>query len=137
MTLHIQKGSLNWALKFVQKFGDTDILPVPFEFEAIKYDWDNIEPYLISEDILNWIVRPARTLLAPKSALGFRIVIQIDPLDFLIYTSLVYEIASDIEKHRIPIKQKRVFSYRFDNRKSIHLFKPKIWISIIYCGGSK
>jgi hypothetical protein len=126
MTIKLKKSSLIWARKFIRRFGDTDVLPEPFEFEAIEYDWVNVESYLAEQDVLTWAVRPARSLLAPKSALGFRVVTQLDPLDFLLYAALIYEIAPDIEKHRVPIYQQRVFSYRFEKRQDERFFNPHI-----------
>ena len=122
MTIKLKKNSLIWALKFIRRFGDTDVLPEPFEFEAIEYDWGHVEAYLAEQDVLAWAVRPARSLLAPKSALGFRVVTQIDPLDFLLYAALVYEIAPDIEKHRVLLYENRVFSYRFEKRQDERFF---------------
>jgi hypothetical protein len=50
--------------------------------------------------------------LASKPNGTFRVVHQLDPLDSLIYTALVYEIAPKIEQYRIPRQEKIVWSYR-------------------------
>jgi len=111
--LKLQPESLDWALEHAIKQGDTDIFPRAFEFHAIKYKWDEIKSYLLQENILEWRARPCRRCLAPKHRYGFRVSTQLDPLDFLIYTALVYEIGSDLEDKRIPIDSQCVFSYRF------------------------
>ena len=41
----IKPESLAWALTHVRRHGDTDIFPVPFEYEAIAHDWNAIEPH--------------------------------------------------------------------------------------------
>ncbi len=110
--LKLRKASLEWALAHVQAYGDTDVLPVPFEFAAIAHDWDSVRNFLQEHDPLAWIVRPSRSLLAPKMKYAFRSVTQLDPLDFLIFAALVREIADDIEAQRVRADKKVVFSYR-------------------------
>lgn len=112
--LKLKKRSLDWALKHAVRFGDTDVFPHQFEFEAIKHDWKDISKFLVSEDIHNWKTRPLRSLLSPKSRYGFRIITQLDPLDFLIFAALVYEIGGDLEAHRVPVRDKIVYSHRFN-----------------------
>src|ERR1700758_882865 len=98
--LNLSDESLEWALKHALRYHDTDVLPFPFEFAAIEHDWAAISDFLRQSDVLEWTVRPHRMMLAPKLKYGFRIVTQLDPLDFLVFASLVYEISDDIEKHR-------------------------------------
>ena len=95
--------------------GDTNrIFPLPFEFAAIRHDWCRLEGFLSSQDVLKWKVRPNRECLSPKSALSFRIATQLDPLDWLIYSALVYEIGADLESYRLPQEEGIVFSWRFE-----------------------
>ena len=112
--LTLLRPSLDWALKQAERFGDTDIFPMPFEFSAIRYDWDRLADFLSSTDILNWAVRPNRECLSPKSAYSFRISTQLDPLDWLIYSALIYEIGEELEAFRLPLEQGIVFSGRFE-----------------------
>ena len=39
LTLH--ERSLDWALAHALRYGDTDVFPLPFEYEAIKHDWSS------------------------------------------------------------------------------------------------
>src|ERR1044071_7080919 len=112
--LRLKNRSLNWALKHALRLGDTDVFPAPFEFKAIKSDWAAIGKFLVNEDIHNWKTRPLRSLLSPKSRYGFRIITQLDPLDFLIFAAVVYEIGGDLEAHRVPVRDKIVYSHRFN-----------------------
>ena len=113
--LTLSRPSLDWALKQAERlFGDTDIFPMPFEFSAIRHDWDRLADLLSSSDILNWAVRPNRECLSPKSAYSFRNSTQLDPLDWLIYTALIYEIGEELEAFRLPPEEGIVFSCRFE-----------------------
>ena len=83
--LRLQSASLDWALKHIEKYGDTDIFPVPFEFQAIREFWDSdIKPWIRSMNLLEWELRPYRRLLTPKNRYGFRISTQLDPIDSII-----------------------------------------------------
>jgi len=42
MTLTLHPDSLDWALDHALSFGDTTMFPLPFEYEAIRYDWSSI-----------------------------------------------------------------------------------------------
>ncbi len=129
--LRLNPSSLDWALEHVKRFADTDVLPLPFEYSAIEDVWTDIKAYLLAQDVMNWKVRPHRTLLAPKSRYAFRVVTQLDPLDFLIFAALVHEIAKDVEAIRVPASSNVVFSYRllpaaggqlFDGRRGAGLY---------------
>lgn len=116
--LHLSEKYLDWALIHIENHGDTDIFPLPFEFKAIRHCWDNdIKPWLRSEDILQWKVRPYRRCLTPKHRYGFRISTQLDPIDAIVFTSLVAEIGRDLEASRLPKTQNIAFSYRFKPTK--------------------
>ena len=109
--LTLPTSSFDWALNQAERFGDTDIFPLPFEFSAIRHDWGRLVAFLSSEDVLEWVVRPHRECLSPKSAHSFRNSTQLDPLDWLIYTALIYEIGAELESHRLPQEENVVFSY--------------------------
>lgn len=51
-------------------------------------------------------------LLAPKPKGTYRVVHQLDPIDSLIFTALLYENSSLIESYRVPEKRKIACSYR-------------------------
>jgi len=121
----ITDASLDWALKHIESYGDTNIFPVPFEFEAIRHVWESdLKSFLHKEDILNWQTRPHRRCLTPKHRYGFRITTQLDPLDAIIFTALVGEIGKDIETSRIPINKKIVFSHRFKPTNDGQMYNP-------------
>jgi retron-type reverse transcriptase len=134
--LKLRTESLEWALKHIESYGDTDIFPVPFEYEAIRYLWDTstrelpngttLKEYLRNQDMLQWKVRDFRRSLTPKHKYGFRLSTQLDPLDTLVYLALVYEIGHDIESKRIPVDRNVSFSYRFNPNDEGRMFDSEI-----------
>lgn len=120
--LTIQEPSLDWALNHALRFGDTDVFPTPFEYEAIQHDWDNIKQFILNQNLLCWGVRPLRVQLSPKAKYGFRFITQLDPIDFIVFASVVREIANDVEPRRVPVAQNRVFSYRVEIDNNGQLF---------------
>jgi hypothetical protein len=79
--LTLQENGLNWALEHALRFRDTDVFPLPFEYEAIQHDWTNLRTWLERQNILEWQVRPHRNVLPPKAKFSFRVITQLDPLD--------------------------------------------------------
>nr|WP_290228040.1 reverse transcriptase domain-containing protein [Trichocoleus desertorum] len=115
--------SLDWAIAHIRKFGDTDIFPVPFEYEAIQISWNGIRNELTHINIKEYEGRPFQRILIPKPQGGFRVAIQLDPIDALLYTALVYEAAQLIEQSRAPKESKIACSYRVEIDSSGQLFR--------------
>jgi len=113
MPVYVSSAALDWALTHIEAFGDTDIFPVPFEYAAIRDQWVTVRDFLGRQDLFTWSIRPYRRCLSPKHNFGFRVSTQLDPLDTLIFTALVYEIGSDLEAARVPADKGIVHSYRF------------------------
>jgi hypothetical protein len=111
---YLEEDSLDFALTHIMDRGDTDILPPAAEFEAVFDQWDELRSFLCGSDLDNWSVRPLRRCLSPKRHLGLRICTQLDPLDSLVVTALVYEIGANLEASRVPRSQGIVHSHRFD-----------------------
>ena len=120
--LRINRNSLTWALNQALNYGDTDIFPEVFEFKAIEHSWNDMTNWLENEDVLNWNVRPPRRCITPKHQFGFRISTQLDPIDFLIFTAIVYEIGADLESRRVPKEERIVHSYRFSPQPDGRMF---------------
>jgi hypothetical protein len=109
----LNPASLDWALTHIRRYGDTDIFPVPFEFEAIAHCWPSlIRPALEQIDLANYMPSSSRRLLFTKPGGGFRVAVQLDPLDAIIYTALVYEAADAIERSRVDASQRVACAYR-------------------------
>ena len=119
----LKPESIDWAFKHICKFGDTDIFPVPFEYELISYNWSKVKAEIEKIDLTNYATRSFQLFFVLKQYGGYRPAIQLDPIDSIIYTALAYEAAPIIEKKRIPKKKKIACSYRLDIKKDGVLFQ--------------
>lgn len=122
----LSEDSLHWAISHLKKFGDTDILPNPFEYEAIDFNRDDLVKKLSKQDILQWTTHTERKCLVPKQKYGFRVATQIDPLDMVLYTAIGYEVGAEIEKSRLPIADGFAFSNRFQPNGDFRFFDKNI-----------
>ena len=80
----------------------------------IRYCWDDLRNSLSRTDLDNRPVNIHRRCISPKGLYSYRIVTQIDPIDFLFYTALIYEIGNELECYRVPADQNIVHSSRFN-----------------------
>jgi hypothetical protein len=104
--------SLEWSLLHVTNYFDSDFFPKLFEFEAIKGDWANIKSYILSLDLEHYAPKNPLISLALKPNGNFRVVHQLDPLDSIIFTALIYENAGIIESYRPAESRSIACSYR-------------------------
>jgi hypothetical protein len=110
--------SLDWALNHFQKVGYLNNFPTPFEFYAIKSDWNTIKKHILNINFpMEWNVLQPRKIFAPKHFYGFRLLTQLNPIDEIIFSSIVFELGEDLEKKRITKTENIVFSNRFDPSK--------------------
>lgn len=108
----IQESSLEWALLHLTRYYDSDFFPRLFEFDAIKNDWTNVKNHILTIDLEKHAPTSPLVYLAPKPNGNFRVVHQLDPIDSLIFTALIYENSSLIESFRIPEHRNIACSYR-------------------------
>ncbi|MBT3320101.1 MAG: hypothetical protein HN948_05285 [Clostridia bacterium] len=120
--LKLKEKSILWSIKHVNKYSDTNIFPLPFEFEAINHYLDEVVEYLKTLDVYSEGIRPYRKTIVPKSDVGFRIATQLDPIDTIITNAIIYEISEDIENSRIKTSEQKVFSYRLKPLKDGTLY---------------
>jgi Reverse transcriptase (RNA-dependent DNA polymerase) len=100
--LFLKPDSLDWAREHINKFGDGDIFPVPFEFAALTPVWTGVRDYLVTIDIANSEITGSLKMMIPKHSEGFRGATQLNPFDALLYTALIFESAKTIEAFRKP-----------------------------------
>lgn len=120
---HLKQESIDWAITHIRRYGDTDIFPIPFEYEAIKHSWPALKRAISEIDIAEYEARPFRRMLVPKQGGGYRVAIQLDPVDTIIYIALAYEASELVEESRIPIEQKVACSYRVELGANGALFR--------------
>ncbi len=125
MNDYVQTQSLDWAIKSVDHYGDTDIFPTPFEYNAIKGCWLEIRAHLLKRDLSTFSPFASLMTLMPKPDGTFRVAKQLDPLDTLLYLAILYEIAPKIEGYRVSKDLKVACSYRIDIQPEGRVFQEE------------
>ena len=118
----LRVDSLNWAATHLLRFGDTDVLPVPFEFQAIRAYQPDVVAQLSSIDLETHRTRAYVRVLTPKYPMGFRVISQLDPIDTLIVSALAYEASGAIEAFRASPELKIACSHRLSPQADGGLF---------------
>lgn len=121
--MKLKKTTLDWSLKHHERFGDTDIFPMPSEYLAIRQQWPTLLPELLDTDIESWPTSAYRRTLTPKSRFGFRTATQLSTFDSIIYSGIVYEIAKDLQAYRSDPPTPS-FSHRVQRLEDGQLYDP-------------
>ena len=103
--------ALSWALDHILLYGDTDIFPRGFEYDAIANSREDTLASLRKLE-LNYSTQQSHFELAVPKDRGFRVAHQLDPLDAILYTARVYEMGHTIEGGRMGMNS--ACSYRFE-----------------------
>ena len=110
--MNLKESSLEWAIKHLLKYYNSDFYPKLFEYKALKHNWADVKQGLLKIDLDKYIPKSPITSLAFKHNGTFRIVHLLDPIDSIVITAMTYEICEKIEKYRIPIEKNIACSYR-------------------------
>jgi hypothetical protein len=119
----VSDSSLNWALEHISRFGDTDVFPISFEFRPYKSVWPGLLDALRKIDLAKHELGPPIRMMVPKHTTGYRCAAQIDPLDALLFSALVYEMSSSIEAFRLPAGRNVACAYRLDVKPDGQFFQ--------------
>ncbi|MBD3212677.1 MAG: reverse transcriptase [Candidatus Lokiarchaeota archaeon] len=112
--MKLSENALEWSLRHFEKVGYINHFPIPFELGVIKYDWENIKNFILGLKLpVDWKIQEARKIFAPKHYFGFRLLTQLNPIDELIYSSVIYDMGKDLERYRVSKDKEIVFSNRF------------------------
>jgi hypothetical protein len=111
--MKLDEKSIEWAIRSLAKFGDTDLFPRPIEIVSICHDSNHSAQQLSQLDISALAPGASRRFIVPKHDLSYRQATQLDPLDSLFMTALVYSFGDKIEERRRAQSEQQVFSYRF------------------------
>lgn len=133
MTDHYIKKQANVAIKNILKEGLTDIFDAPFELsyldneEFVKKITEEVLRNIKSNNLSSFKFSEIYTYLMPKNhAFAFRKCALMHPIDTIKYFSLVLLLADKIEKSRIKISKKKIFSYRYKYDKNTgFVFNPR------------
>lgn len=113
--MKLDANSVEWAIKSLYLHGDTDLFPKPIEIEILNDNLSDSVTKICDLDISTHQPSAPRRFIVPKDELSYRAATQLDPLDSVILTALIYKYGNDIEKRRRAISENSVFSYRFSS----------------------
>jgi hypothetical protein len=120
----VDDDALEWALNHIEEFGDTVFMPRCFEYQAIRHSWTDIKTWIMAQDLRSWAALDLRRLLASKSTYSYRYVTQLDPIENLVFTSLVYQLGPQLEAMRLPKSRNAVYSWRFEPLPTGQMYSP-------------
>lgn len=127
--MKLDENSIRWSLNHLIKYGDTDLFPKPIELDCL-YAIENEAVNKIKDiDLGNYEYGASRRFIVPKDELSYRTATQLDPLDNIILTAVIYEYGNQIENRRIPISEEKIFGYRFQPQGDWSLYNPNVsWL---------
>lgn len=124
--MKLNTDSINWAIKNLYLHNDTDIFPKLREIATVNSTPSIVVDYLSNIDIGAYKWKENRRFIIPKSENSYRIATQLNLLDNIMLTSIIYEFGQKIEDGRIPTSEKTVFSYRFAPQNNTSLYDNRI-----------
>lgn len=108
----LAKECLERAIMHLTSLGDTDIFPAPFEFKFFDLQKEQLVDLLANLNTGSHTPTSAFECLCPKGNLSFRIAHQLFPVDSLLYTAAVIQIAPALEAMKLD-SAKGPYAYRF------------------------
>lgn len=111
--MKVPESSYKWAIDSLSHLGDSDLFTLPVEFKVLRELGETVIKQFAGFDLSSLTPGPARRFVIPKDDLSYRIATQLDPLDSLVLTALIYEHGQQIEAKRRTREENTVFSYRF------------------------
>jgi hypothetical protein len=107
----IDEKSLDFALRHILHYYDTDFFPRTEEFYAISHSWTEVKSVILNSDLDQILTAPPIVEPWPKPKSGFRIVHRLEPIDSIIYTALAKTVSERVELARASADV--ACSYRF------------------------
>ncbi|MFJ3151374.1 RNA-directed DNA polymerase [Pseudomonas hunanensis] len=122
---NLTEAELDNARDAIDHHGFSTMLPTPPEWEVVKNNWTTVRAALEKLDLDTYEPFKLTKVFAPKNRANIRVVHLLHPQDLIIYTALVLIAKNDIEQSRIPVRAKKVFSYRVDTSSDTTLYEVK------------
>ena len=97
---------MEWALNSLAQHGDTDLFPIPPEFNDLQRELQKSIDAIASLDISLRVPVGARRFIVPKDELSFRAATQLSLLDSLLSAAVVHEYGAGIENRRLRPSEK-------------------------------
>lgn len=88
--MKLSEASLEWALTHLQRENDTDLFPEPIEIEIVNQQRAEIVKLLKDVDLGAYSWHPSRRFMVPKGELSYRMITQLDPLDSIMLSAIIY-----------------------------------------------
>jgi hypothetical protein len=107
----ITEASLDFALRHISHYYDTDFFPRTEEFLAIQHAWPSVKDYILNSELDEVLSAAPIVEPWPKPRSGFRIVHRPEPIDSIVYAALAKTIAPLVEAARASPEV--ACSYRF------------------------
>lgn len=123
--MKLDRMAIEWAIKHIEKQRDTDLFPRLKEYEILFQDKNMLIDELSQIDIGSYIWQPYRRFIIPKDEYSYRVAIQLDPIDNLLFVAITHQIGKQIEDKRVPEKENKVFNYRFNPNDDGELYYKK------------
>lgn len=111
--MKLERAAYEWAIRHLAREHDTDLFPVPVELDALHSEWNGLVEAFANLDVSTYGWRGGRRFLVPKGPLSFRMATQLDPVDSIVISALVFQYGPTLEAKRLPPEDNRAFSYRF------------------------
>jgi hypothetical protein len=111
-SMTLSESTLRWAIDHLLKESDTDLYPRPFELVVIAEMKETVIHQLSTVDINQYQWNSARRFLIPKDNMSYRNATQLNQVDTIILSGILYDFGNLIENKRQP--DDIVFSYRFN-----------------------
>lgn len=128
MGMQLKKESIGQAINHMSLYRDTDIFPYLKEFDILFADKEKFIDELAKIDLGNYTWQSYRRFIIPKDDVSYRVSIQLDPIDSVLFEAITFEYGSLIEKRRIPQEENIIFSNRFaPNNKGQLYNKENSW----------
>ena len=121
----LTNAELQNAFEAISHHGYSALFPPSPEWTTVTNNWDAIRGYLSEIDLDQYTPHAPLRVFAPKSRANLRVAHLLHPEDLILYTALVILIKNDLEKARVSLRARRVFSYRVDQTVSNRLYATR------------
>lgn len=96
----IDDAGLDFALKHIFHFYDTDFFPRAHEFIALAHSWTEVKEFILRSDLHGLLTATPLVEPWPKARGGFRIVHRLEPLDSVVFTAFAQKVGEQVEAAR-------------------------------------
>lgn len=89
--MKLNENSIEWSIIHNKAMKDTDLFPMSKEIEIFSDNLDEAVKAFKDIDFPNYEWQAARRCLIPKKELSYRMATQLNPLDSILFTAMIYQ----------------------------------------------